>query len=61
MKKFIVTETRRAFHTWTYEVEAESEEQAIELVENGDVNPDDFDNEIDYCSDATYEVDETED
>jgi len=58
MKKFIVTESRPAICTWTYEVEAESEEKAIQLVENGDVDPDNFDNEVDYCSEATYNVEE---
>lgn len=32
MKKFKVTETRNAIYTWIFEVEAESEEKALEKV-----------------------------
>lgn len=37
MKKFIVTETIPATVEYTYYVEAENEEQALEIVMNGDV------------------------
>lgn len=47
-KTFIVTEKRPAFVYWTYEVEAETEAEAIDIVENGDAEVSDFETDIDY-------------
>jgi len=41
MKKFIVTETKPVTAIWTYEVEANSEKEALEKVLNGEVLPTD--------------------
>ena len=56
MKKFIITETRPATYTWTYEVEANSEEEAMALVFNQEADIIDSDVEIDYNDDGEYEV-----
>jgi len=43
MKKiYTIIETRKVVNAWYYEVEAESEEAAMQMVKNGDVQPDDF-------------------
>jgi hypothetical protein len=39
MKKFTITETRPVRATWTYEVEAETEAEAISIIENGEAEP----------------------
>ena len=39
MKKFIVTEERLVTAIWTYEVEAETEAEALEQVQNGNITP----------------------
>ena len=50
MKKFTVTETRNAIYTWVFEVEAESEEKALEQV---------LDDPEKYIVDYTVDPDET--
>ena len=44
MKKmtYTIIETRKVVNAWYYEVEAESEEADMQMVKNGDVEPDDF-------------------
>ena len=39
MKKFIITETRPATYKWIYEVEAESQDKAVEMVMDGMILP----------------------
>lgn len=39
MKKFTITETRPVRAIWTYEVEAETEAEAISIIENGKAEP----------------------
>jgi len=58
MKKFTITETRPATYTWTYEVEAETKEQAIALIMDGYVDPINSDVEACDYSDSEYEVEE---
>lgn len=59
MKKFIITEARPATMYWVYEVEANSEEEAIQKIENGDVESLDFETECDYSEDrVNYEIQE---
>ena len=36
-KKFIIEQSLPAIQVWTFEVDAETEEEAIEMIENGDV------------------------
>ena len=42
MKIYHITETRPAVQVFYYSVEAESEEQALKMVENKDIEPQDF-------------------
>ena len=58
MKKFIITETRPAVAIFTYEVEAEDQNQALEMVFNGDVESIDYESEPNYDYDGNYEVEE---
>ena len=59
--KFKVIETRPAVQVYTYEVEAASEDAAIQLIENGEVDPSDYSIEEEspfQCSE--YKVEEIE-
>jgi hypothetical protein len=60
MPKFRVTETRPATMVWEYIVEAETQEEAITIVEDGGVEP--IDHSSDYLSDFSvrshYEAEE---
>ena len=58
MKKFTIKETRPAIYTWTYEVEAEDANQALEIVFNQQANIVDTDVELDYEADGEYNVEE---
>ena len=58
MKKFIITESRPAVYYFTYEVEAEDQNQALEKVLSGEVDVMDTDIEPDYSADGEYEVEE---
>ena len=60
MKKFIIiiTESRPAVAVWTYEVEAEDQNQALEMVFNGEVDVIDHDIDPNYSHDGEYEVEE---
>jgi hypothetical protein len=58
MKKFIVTETKPVTAIWTYEVEANSEKEALEKVLNGEVLPTDkeLDEPADFDVDSNFDV-----
>lgn len=58
MKKFIVTETKPVTAIWTYEVEANSEKEALEKVLNGELLPTDqeLDEHADFDIDPTFDV-----
>lgn len=61
MKRFLVTEERPVMAVWTFEVEAETETEALEQVQNGNVMPEKMNIEDhgdldDY--ESTYEVEE---
>lgn len=56
MKTFIIKETRPATYTWTYEVEAEDENEALEKVFSQKATIVDTDVDIDYEDDGEYEV-----
>jgi len=59
MKKFIVKETRPAMATWTYEVEAKSEDEAVAKVfDELDVQKVNLAYDVDYEADMGVEVDE---
>ena len=42
MKKFIITETRQVEAIWTYEIEAETEADALEKIFTGEASPEDY-------------------
>jgi len=58
MKKFIVTETKPVTAIWTYEVEANSEKEALEKVWNGEILPTDkeLDEPADFDVDSNFDV-----
>jgi hypothetical protein len=59
MKKFIVKETRPAMATWTYEVEAKSEDEAVAKVfDEMDIKKADLAYDVDFEADMEVEVDE---
>lgn len=49
-KKYHIMQTQPAIQTWYFEVEAESEEEAIRLVEDGDVEVMDYEVHTDHYS-----------
>jgi hypothetical protein len=55
MKKFRVIEHRVATYTWTHYIEAETEEEALDKLENGDIEESYGEVEIDYDVPATIE------
>ena len=60
MKKFTVTTSAPCTQYWTYEIEAETEEQAIEIALSGEHDPDDYYVEDDGWNDIevfeSYEI-----
>jgi hypothetical protein len=42
MKKFSILESKPGFQCWAYEVEAESEEQALEMIREGLVHHNEY-------------------
>jgi hypothetical protein len=59
MKKFIVKETRPAMATWTYEVEAKSESEAMEKVfDEMDIKKADLTYDVNFEADMEVEIDE---
>ena len=57
MKKFIVKEFKPVYAVWTYEVKANSEEEALEMVQNGEVENVDYETIDNYSDDYDYEID----
>ena len=41
-KKFTITQTLPSVQIWVFEVVADSEEAALEMIENGDTDPVDY-------------------
>lgn len=61
MKTFKVKETKPALHVWYYTVQAETEQQAIEMVQDGDIEADEYELEdvwYDPQQDGDFEVEE---
>jgi hypothetical protein len=59
-KKYSIQQSAPAFQYWYYEVEADSEDEALELVLNGEVDPIDYDVETASGEDE-FEVTDEED
>ena len=60
MKKYTIIETHPALQVWTFEVEANSEEEAIQMIENGDVDPEDYEVDDNYSDTIEYIVQDVE-
>lgn len=61
MKTFRITEEAPVVCTWMYIVEAETEEEALELVTNGDIEAVDMNIEVDYEeTEFIYHIEEEE-
>jgi len=61
MKTFKIIEEAPVTCVWTYIVEAETEEEALELVTNGDVEAAEMNIEVDYeDAECTYHIEEKE-
>lgn len=62
-KIYHITQSAPATQYWYYEVEAESEEEALEIVQNGDVDCVDYrvDGESFFGAEDEYEVTDVED
>ncbi len=58
MKKFRITEYKPIMAYWYYEVEAETEEQALEKIYNGEVDSTDYETGEDYSDDSEFHVEE---
>lgn len=57
MKKlFYISESQTAIQTWYYEVVAETEEEAIALIENGDVECVDYEIDNHMYDDREFDV-----
>jgi hypothetical protein len=61
MKKFTIIESKPAIQNWRYEVEAESQEEAIELILKGEVDSDHYWCDDDPLEGFEYEVESEED
>lgn len=61
MKTFKIYETKPATYTWVYEVQAETEEQAIQMVEDGYAEVLDCGSDFDWQNESTYESELIED
>lgn len=60
MKKYTIIETRPALQVCTFEVEANSEEEALQMVENGEVDPEDCEVDSTYFGSSEYIVQDVE-
>lgn len=58
MKTFRITEEAQVTNVWLYIVEAENEEEALNKVMNGDIEPVDMITEIDDNADFTYIIED---
>lgn len=61
MKTFKIYETKPATYTWVYEVQAETEEEAIQMVQSGYVIGWDYGTDIDRWAIGEFEAEEIED
>jgi hypothetical protein len=60
-KLYHIRQTQPAIQVWYYEVEAHSEYEAIQLVDDGEVDAIDYRVDCDMQEDAEYEVTDVED
>ncbi len=60
MKKFSILESKPSIQLWRYEVEAENEEQALEMIREGLVDSEDYWVDDDPFEPFEYEVESEE-
>ncbi len=60
MPIYVIKETKPAWNIWTYEVEADNEEEALETVMEGDVDPVNYETVDDHFNADDPEYDITE-
>ncbi len=60
MEKFSILESKPSIQVWRYEVEAENEEQALEMIREGLVDSDDYWVDDDPFESFEYEVESEE-
>ena len=60
MKKFSILESKSCIQVWQYEVEAESEEQALEMIREGLVDNEDYWVDDNPFESFEYEVESVE-
>lgn len=56
MKTFKVVQTKPALYTWKYTVHAESSDEAVDAVENGEVEHDEFYIDDEFQGEYEYET-----
>ena len=61
MRKFIITETRPVEAVWTYEVEAENEQEAMEMIYTGQAEATNHEIQDMDKEDSQFDVIEVED
>ena len=59
-KKFLIIAHQPVTQIWEYEVEAETEEEALAMVENGEIDPYEYVIDIDAFSSPEYTIEELE-
>lgn len=60
MPIYNITETKPATLRWEFTVEAASEEEALHMVQNGDIFPDECFTDENPFDDSEYEVEEAQ-
>ena len=60
MKRFLIIAQQPVTQIWEYEVEAETEEEALAMVENGEIDPYEYVIDIDAFSSPEYIIEELE-
>ncbi len=58
MKKYLITESRAVIQKWHYEVEAESETEALDKILNDEVEAIESETEDHYDSESYFDIEE---
>ena len=58
MKKYLITESRAVVQKWYYEVEAESQTEALEKILNDEVEAIEYETEDHYDSESYFDIEE---
>lgn len=60
MPVYNITETKPAILRWEFTVQAENEEEALRMVKDGEVDPEDFYTDDDPFESSDYSVEEAQ-